>query len=109
AALPRGLGVMEWIEAARRLDHAGEQRRLRDVELADRPVEVRACTRGHAVRALAEEHEVEIDLEDLALGPLALDHACEQRLANLATRGALLADLDGQQVARDLLRDRRGA
>jgi hypothetical protein len=50
-----------------------------------------------------------LDVEDVALAPAPLELACEQRLAELAPRAALGADLLGQQVARELLRDRRRA
>ena len=109
AARPGGIGMMKRIEPARRLDQAREQGGLREVDRADRAIEVRVRGGRHAIGALAEEHEAEIDLEDVALGPALLDAPREQCLADLAPRAALVADLDRQQVARDLLGDRRRA
>ena len=67
------------------------------IELAGVAIEVRARRRGHAVRALAEEHEVEVGLEDVALGPPPLERARQQRLADLAPHVARAADLGGSR------------
>jgi hypothetical protein len=105
----RGVGVAPRIEPAGRLDHARDQRALRGVERGERAIEVHARGGRDAVRVRAEEDQVRVDLEHLALRPALLDLVGEQRLAHLAARAPLAADLVGQEVARDLLRDRRRA
>ena len=57
-----------------------------------------------AIGAAAEVNPVEIQLEDLVLGELALDRQRQHRLLELAAKGAVVGQED---VARELLGNRR--
>ncbi len=106
--LPRlgGLPVGERAVQGRAAHQAGEHRRLREVELARRLVEV-DLRRGHgAHRGVAEGHAVQIHLEDLRLRVPTLDSKRQQRLGQLALNRRLVAE---QAHLDQLLRDRRGA
>jgi hypothetical protein len=67
AALDRVFGRVGRVERRGVLDDAGQQRRLRQRQLGRRRAEVALGSRLDAVRAVAEEDEVEVALEDLVL------------------------------------------
>ena len=97
--------------AARRVEagiggHAGEQRALGQRQLLQRLAEVRLRGGIHAVGALAEVDLIEVHLEDLILGVVALDLDREHDLLELARQRALVRE---EQVARQLLGDRAAA
>ena len=90
----------------RRFDEARQHRGLRDRDVLRRLAEI-ALRRGFdAIGAGAEIDAVEIELEDLVLGMLALQPERELHLLQLALQGALLGQ---EQVLGELLRQRRAA
>ncbi len=90
----------------RPLRQRGEVGRLRDGELVDALVEISERGGGDAVGAHAEIDLVEVEFEDLVLGIGALDLERQQRLADLAREGHLVAQ---EEVLGDLLGDGGGA
>ena len=108
------LGVLHEVEARRRLRDPGEDRVLRERQLADRLAEV-AVRRGlHAVGVVAVEAVVQVGGDDrlfavltgIGLGELGgLDDLAQLALVRLA----LECPLGEQAVAHELLGDRRGA
>ena len=89
-----------------RLEQAGEQGRLGQVDLAHRLAEVELRGRLHAEGAAAEIGAVEIELEDLALGEARFEQEGEERLLDLARERALRGQ---EQVLGELLGDGRAA
>src|SRR5215208_7177181 len=119
-AAPASLrGVGDRVEAAGRGDHAGQQRRLVQLELrrararlvllAARVVmaEVGLRRRLDAVGAVAEVDRVEVVAQDPLLGPLARELVGQRGLAQLHEQRAVV--LGGERVLDELLRDRRAA
>ena len=107
--------------ARRRLDDAGEQRRLPRLELFDAqlvvrhaaaemvdvPAEVGSRRRLDSVGAVAEVDRVQVSREDLFLRPLVRQLICQCRLAELLEDRAVGLGLE--RVLDELLLDRRGA
>ena len=90
----------------RRLQHAGQRRRLRQRHVARRPAEI-AVRRGvHAIGAGAEIDPVEIEREDLLLRQAHLQPHGQDHLLHLALEGALRLE---EQVLGELLGDGRAA
>ncbi len=87
------------------LGQGGEQRRLRQGQGAGRLVEVGLGRGLHAVGAGAEEHPVEIELEDLILAEAVGQSAGQHRLLQLAFQRAVGAE---EQGLRQLLGQARG-
>ena len=71
--VPVGLRIVRWIGRPRALDHRGQERRLADVEVLGRLVEVVLCGHLDAVGAPAQVDRVEVVREDLVLGLLLVD------------------------------------
>src|SRR6185503_15547194 len=86
-----------------RLHEAGEQRRFLHVEIARVLAEEAARGRFDAIEAVAEIHLVQIELEDLVLGELALEPPREHRLFQLAPQRLVRRE---ETLARELLRQR---
>ena len=84
----------------------GQQRRLGDRDLARRLSEITLRGLFDAVGAGAEVNPVEIELENLRLGELALEPDREQRFLQLASDRAFLRQ---EKIFGELLRDRRAA
>ena len=104
-----GLGalrVRDRVVRRRRLGQAREHRGFRHRHVLQGPAEVDLGRRGKAVRPLAEEYLVDVQLEDLVLGQVRLDLPGEQDLAQLARDGLLAGE---EEVAGDLHRDGSGA
>ena len=99
---PVDQGVVE----RRSADDAGEHRGLRQVEVLRLGVEVDPRRGGRAPGGVGEEDAVQVPLQDLVLGELALDLEREQRLADLAVERRVVAD---QAELHELLRDGGGA
>ncbi len=93
-------------EVVRRVQDRGEHRRLGDGELLGGLVEVGVGRGLDAVGAAAEVDGVQVALEDRRLGLLLLHLQGEERLLDLARKGALLAEVEDLDV---LLGDRRRA
>src|SRR6266542_3619741 len=74
-------------QARRRLDEAREQRRLRNRHLPGRLAEVTLRRGLDAIRAGAEIDPVEVELEDLLLGKLALEPERQHDFLELARDG----------------------
>ena len=91
---------------ARGLDEAGDDRCLTDAEVGSGVAEEFARGGVDPVSAAAEIDLVEIELENLLFRELPLERECKHRLARLAIRGPIAVE---EQVARQLLGDRRGA
>ena len=89
AAHHRLLRVGDGVEPRRRLRQPRDHRELGEVELRDREPVVDLRRRPNPVGALAEEDLVDVELEDLLLGELALDLQREQDLIELANVGLL--------------------
>jgi hypothetical protein len=105
-ALGGTLRIDDRVVRGRRLGQAGEHRRFSDGQVLQRLAEVDLARGREAVRALAEEDLVHVDLEDLLLAQHALDLERQQHLVDLAREGLLGRQVE---VARHLHRDRRGA
>jgi len=106
AAAPGALGASDRIVERRRSRQTGDQRGLRQRELAGALVEIHLRGRADAVRALAEEDPVQVERQDLFLAELALEPQREEHLLQLAPQRALGGE-DG--VAGELHRDRAAA
>ena len=63
--------------------------------------EIPACCL-HPVHAIAQVDEVEVELEDLVLGELALDEPGEAQFDELSAHGAAVALVHEERIARDL-------
>ena len=94
-ALLGPLGVGNGIVTRRGLGQPGQHGHLADGQLGQRLAEIRLGRRGKAVRALAQEDLVGVDLEDLRLGELLLDAQREQHLVELAHEAAFAAQERG--------------
>ena len=101
-----GRPVDERVVDRRTADDPGEHRRLRQVKVLGRLVEIDLRRGRGAPCGVSEEHAVQVPLEDLRLRIVALDLEREQRLAHLAVKRRLAAD---QTQLYQLLGDRRGA
>ncbi len=102
----RGLGVGDRVHRLGALDEAGEERRPREVELADGSAEVVLARCGDAVGAVAEVGDVQVAREDLVLVEMLLEPDRPGGLGDLALEALLV----GQQRVLDvLLGDRGGA
>ncbi len=112
--LLRALRTIEGGKARRRLDHAGDRRRLDQAHVADVFAEEQPRRFRYAVDregpALSEWHVVQVELEDFVLREPALQRDRHQPLGELALR-ALLAGLveaphrTEERVADELLGD----
>ena len=85
----RLLRVGDGVEPRRRLRQPRDHRELGEVELGDGQPVVDLRRGADPVGALAEEDLVDVELEDLLLGELALDLQREQDLVELADVGLL--------------------
>ena len=92
--------------ARRRLEQAGQQRRLGQRDLGGGLAEVAPGGGVDAVGAGAEIHPVEIQGQDLVLGQMALEPDRQQQLLHLALEMALMRQ---EQVLGQLLGDRAAA
>ena len=101
-----GVGAVGRVEGGRRVQDRREHRALLDGEVLGVLVEVRLRRGLDAVGAAAEVDGVQVALQDLVLGLLALDLQRHERLLHLAGEGALLGEVEDLDV---LLGDRRGA
>ena len=90
-------------EFARRLEQAGEHRRLGEVDVARRLVEIVVRRRVDAEGAAAHVGAVEIELEDLVLGQPRLKPHRQEGFLDLAVERALVGQ---EQVLGELLRQR---
>ena len=99
-------GIALGVEHGRRLHGAGEDRRLAEREISCGVAEIGLRRRLDTGGAVAEEHAVEIELEDLVLGVIVLEPDGEQRLLNLAAEGLVGAE---EEVLGELLGEGRGA
>ena len=94
------------VEPRRRLQQAGDDRALVEVEPARRFAEI-AVRRGiDAIGAGAEIDPVEIDFEDLVLGEAVLEPQRQQGFADLAAEAPFRRQ---EQVLGELLGDRAAA
>jgi hypothetical protein len=89
----------------RRLDQAGDDRRLAQAERSRRGRRRSGCG-VDAVGAAAEIDAVEVELEDLVLAELALERERQHAFLELAAEGAAVGQED---VAGELLGDGRAA
>jgi hypothetical protein len=96
------LGVAKRRVLRRALGQAREQRTLRDAELLHALVEVGPCGLADAVGTGPEVDLVQVEVEDLVLGQVALDAQRQDRLADLARVGLLRCE---QERLHHLLRD----
>ena len=83
------VGVVDRVVAGRRTHQPGEEGRLDERELVDGLAEVHLGGGLHAVGVVAEEHRVEVALEDLVLGVLVLEHHRVVDLQHLVTEVAV--------------------
>ena len=106
APLLGALGMTERVVGVGRLDHAGEQRRFLERQVGHVLAEVRVRRLAHAVDAeradLTEVDLVQVQLEDLLLGGMALEDEGDERLLHLALHGALRRE---EEVLHQLLGD----
>ena len=107
AAPEAGSVVAQWVEAAGRLDEAGEHRGLVHGQVQHVLVEVGLGRRLDAVGAVAEVHGVEVLEEDEVLAVLVLESQRVPELLELPG-GRLFGVLDDRQLD-VLLGDRRAA
>ena len=111
APLPRGGGVEERVVLRGRLRQAGEQRRLLEIEMRDRLVEIDSRRGLHADHRLptdgAVRDVVEVAVEDRLLAVVFVVFDCELELSDLLPDGALVAAQ--VQIAHELHRYRRGS
>ena len=105
-ARARGRQVDVRGKARGRLEQAGDQRGLRQVDVAHRLGEVELGGGLHAEGAAAEIGAVEIELQDLALGEARFEQEGEEHLLELARERALRGQ---EQVLGQLLADGRAA
>ena len=102
----RGLDVGGRRIIGRRLDEAGDDRRLAEAQMIGAMTEEAPRGGIDPVGAAAEIDAVEIELEDLVLGELPLERERQDRFLDLAAEAAVVGQED---VARQLLGDRRAA
>ena len=102
----RAFGIAVGGEARGRFDETGQHRGFRDRHGPRRLAEISLRGGLDAIGTGAEIDAIEIELEDLVLGMLALQPDRELRLLQLALHGALLGQ---EQVLGELLRQRRAA
>ena len=98
--------------ARRRLNDAGEERRFLERQLLVRLAEIQPRRRLDAVRAVAEQHLVGVEREDLALRVALLDLDGDDRFLDLSFEADVAdakADRFGEEIARQLLGERAGA
>ncbi len=93
------------VVAGRVVQDAGQDGALLEGQVLGLDVEVRLRGGLDAVRAAAEVDRVEVALEDLLLGLLALQLQRQDRLLDLAGQAAVLGEVEDLDV---LLGDRRG-
>ena len=98
--------MIDRIVVARRLEHGGKDRRLRQGHVARRLAEEFLRRLFDAGGAGAEIDAVEIELDDLVLGEILLEPQREHRFLRLARHGALGLE---EQVLGKLLGERRAA
>ena len=96
------------VVARDRRQHADELGALNRVQFGCARRVKRLSSRLDAVRVVAELNRVEVHLDDLTLGVVALDLDARQPLPHLTCDGLLEADI-AVQVARQLLCQRRSA
>ena len=110
AALLGPIGMDERRMPRRRLDDAGDERRLAQRHVRDVLGEEQPRRFGHAVHgeraALAEPHVVQIELEDLILAQPALEDERHELILHLADRAPFLRE---ERVLDELLRQRAAA
>ncbi len=106
APLDRARRIADRVAGRRKLRQRGQHRAFGNGQLIERLAVVELGRRRDAVRAMAEEDLVEVELEDLVLGQRALDAEREEDLGELARVADFRAE---EEVARDLLGDRRAA
>ena len=109
AALNGAIGKETRVVAGRRLGKRGERRGFGDVQILDRFAEVALRGRLDAVRAVAEVDLVEIQLEDAVLRVFRFDRARDLCLFQLADQRLVARQTFGENIARELHRDRREA
>ena len=90
----------------RRLEQAGDHRRLGQGEIAHRLAEVELGGGLDAEGAATEVGAVEVKAEDLALGEMRLEPQRQKGLVDLARQGSLVGE---EQVLGELLGQRRAA
>ena len=101
-----GIGIGQWIVAGRRLQAAGQDRRLGQAKLAGMFAEEFFRCRFQAIHAGAEIDLVEIKAEDLVLAVARLQIDGERRFLQLALHGAAGRQ---EQILGQLLGDGRTA
>src|SRR5439155_23629136 len=109
APLDDAVGKAPRVIAAGALWNRRERRCLGQVEVADGFAEVALLGALDAVGAIAEVDLIEVELENPVLRVLRLDCARDLRLLELADRRLLTGDAVGEDVPRELHRDRREA
>ena len=109
APLAGALGVEHRVVVARALEHAHERGAFHLVQLRSGLVEIGAGGHLHTHRVEEKRCGVEVGLEDLALAVELLDAQGRHQLLELAVQRAAAADLFGEEVARQLLRERGAA
>ncbi len=102
----RRLGKAERIVIVRRLRQRGEHRRFGEAEFIEWLVEIGLGRRGDAIGLLAEIDLVEVKLQNPLFGEALVDAKGQNRLADLAPEGRLVAE---QHVFCELLRNGGGA
>ena len=108
AAIDRLLRTVDRIEERRGLREPGEERRLRDRQLAGGLREVRLRSGLDSVRPVPVVHLVQVRLEDPLLLPCLVQLEREAGLLDLPLQGLLRADR-AVEVSDELLGDRRAA
>ena len=98
--------VVDGVVRRRRLGQPRQHRGLGHGDVLERLAVVDLRRGREAVRALAEEDLVDVELEDLVLGKARLDLPRQKRLAHLPGDRLLAGQ---EEVAGDLHRDRPGA
>ena len=109
AALDRAIGIAARIVALGTLRERRERRRLGEIQIAHGLAEVALRGRLDAVGAVAEVDLVEVELEDFLLRVTLLDLPRDLRFLELSRERLLAGDLLGEDVARELHRERREA
>ena len=106
AAAQGGLGVAFGVVVVRPLGQGRQEGRLVRRQLAQRLAEIVIGRRGHAIRAIAEENLVEIQLHDLLFGQRRFQPVGQNGFLDLAVDTALIGQ---QDVLGHLLGDGRAA
>ena len=83
----RDRAVVAQVVERRVANRHGQCRRLGDRELVEGLAEVLLGGSGNPVGVLAEEHRVQVVLEDLLLGKAPLEFDGDRRLGNFALEG----------------------